>query len=279
MEDFMSEETKLPGKFLQCKPKLDKPQLKKLLLRVLMNPNPDQRLDLNKEPIDRLIRIDHLSPGYEVVSINQPQFLAMHEPNHIRSSQSGSSYSAAMSPDCGRSLGYGIDPDMNCGPSLLLALPEVVLALVSGLLNPPKLLPQSGDIAQEYELLDRQLLISLDLVSDPKPDPIIPCRTGIPVLASPGLTDNGVGRVHGYVRGSRPVAMIVGDDLEIHDPAVLPPLQRRSKSSEGRRRSPDSFLFPPLIVARRRFTNIRDAYRANKKPRSKRGRANSALEN
>ncbi|XP_031504281.1 F-box protein At5g39450 isoform X1 [Nymphaea colorata] len=48
----------------------------------------------------------------------------------------GSSYSAAMSPDCGRILGHGIDPDMNCGSSLLLALPEDVLALVSGLLNP-----------------------------------------------------------------------------------------------------------------------------------------------
>ncbi|KAF3773661.1 hypothetical protein EJ110_NYTH54894 [Nymphaea thermarum] len=101
-----------------------------------MNPNPDQRHDLNKEPTDRLVRIDHLSPGYEVVSINQPQFLELHEPNLIRSCLSRSSYSWAMSPDCGRSLGYRIDPDMNCGTSLLLALPEDVLALVSGLLNP-----------------------------------------------------------------------------------------------------------------------------------------------
>ncbi|KAF3771903.1 Phospholipid-transporting ATPase 1 [Nymphaea thermarum] len=108
----------------------------RFLKRVLMNPNPDQPLDLNKEPMARLVRIDHLSPGYEVVSINQPQFLELHEPNLIRSCLSGSSYSWAMSPDCGRSLGYGIDPDMNCGTSLLLALPEDVLALVSGLLNP-----------------------------------------------------------------------------------------------------------------------------------------------
>ncbi|CAN6459203.1 unnamed protein product [Victoria cruziana] len=48
----------------------------------------------------------------------------------------GSSYPAAMSPDCGRILGRGLDSERNCGSSLLLALPEDVLALVSGLLNP-----------------------------------------------------------------------------------------------------------------------------------------------
>ncbi|KAF3794050.1 hypothetical protein EJ110_NYTH05605 [Nymphaea thermarum] len=47
--------------------------------------------------------------------------------------------------------------------------------------------------------------------------------------ASTDLTDNAVGRVHGYVRGSLPVAMLIGDDF---DPAVPPPLQRRSKSSK-----------------------------------------------